>query len=563
MLLQARLGEIDSSGARVETVTEAQITDLVGTDGGTTSIQKYTADGKLKVFISYSRRDMQFADRLVAALEIRGLNVLIDRRDLPLLEDWERELIGFVRQSDTVVFVVSPHSIASRVCTWEIEQVRLHSKRLAPVVIAEIQGVEVPPEISRISYLFFTDDRLFEQRADELAQALNTDVRWLKEHTRLGEIARRWEEHSGPEDELIRGRDLDDADAWAARRPRDAPIVTPLQQRFLAASRKAQSERLERERRTVARTRRLQRIAAWTLSSIAILVTIVLVGALWQARENEKRQARVLTSLAQKAIDGSYYERAMRIALLGLPLVGKAPWLPGWSTPEISGLEAKLSGAAQLSPLQFELTGHGGVVWSVGFDPSGTRIATASGDKALRIWDATSGALVRTLTGHTEMVRAAVFSPDGTRIVTASNDNSARVWDAASGAELLRLTGHTGWVRAVAFSPDGTRIVTGSQDNTARVWDAKSGMQLLKLEGHDRPISAVAFSPDGLQIATASEDSTARVWEAKSGAQLRKLAAHANWVCSLAFSPDGARLATGSYDNTARIFDSEFGRSTP
>ena len=185
---------------------------------------------------------------------------------------------------------------------------------------------------------------------------------WLKEHTRLGETARRWEEHSRPEDELIRGRDLDDADAWAARRPRDAPIVTPLQQRFLAASRKAQSERLEKERRTAARTRRLQRIAAWTLSSIAILVTIVLVGSLWQARENEKRQARVLTSLAQKAIDGSYYKRAMRIALLGLPLLGKAPWLPGWSTPEINGLEAKLSGAAQLSPLQFDLTGHGGVV---------------------------------------------------------------------------------------------------------------------------------------------------------------------------------------------------------
>ena len=308
-------------------MTEVQITDLIRINGGTTSGQKYSADGnanKLKVFISYSRRDMQFSDRLVTALETRGLNVLIDRRDLPLLEDWERELIGFIRQSDTVVFVVSPHSIASKVCAREIEQVRLHSKRLSPVVIAEMQGVEVPPEISRINYLFFTDDRLFEERADELARALNTDVNWLKEHTRLGEIARRWEEHFGPEDELIRGRDLDDADAWAARRPRDAPIVTPVQQRFLAASRKAQSQRLEKERRTVARTRRLQRVAAWTLSSIAILVTIVLVGALWQARENEKRQARVLTSLAQKAIDGSYYERAIRIALLGLPLLGKA-----------------------------------------------------------------------------------------------------------------------------------------------------------------------------------------------------------------------------------------------
>ena len=107
------MGEIDSSGAKVEAVTEAQITDLIGIKGGATSGQKCSADGNadnFKVFISYSRRDMQFSDRLVTALETRGLNVLIDRRDLPLLEDWQRELIGFIRQSDTVVL---SHSVTT------------------------------------------------------------------------------------------------------------------------------------------------------------------------------------------------------------------------------------------------------------------------------------------------------------------------------------------------------------------------------------------------------------------------------------------------------------------
>src|SRR5262245_59383688 len=92
---------------------------------------------RLKVFISYSRKDTAFADRLVPALEARGFSVLIDRRDLPKLADWERELLGFIRQADTVVFIVSPHSISSKVCAWEIEQVRAHAKRLAPVVIAD------------------------------------------------------------------------------------------------------------------------------------------------------------------------------------------------------------------------------------------------------------------------------------------------------------------------------------------------------------------------------------------------------------------------------------------
>ena len=291
----------------------------------------------LKVFISYSRRDIMFADGLVAALEARGFDVLIDRRDLPALEDWERELGGFIRQCDTVVFIVSQNSISSKVCGWEIEQVRAYAKRLAPVVIVDIQGAEVPPEISRINYLFFTDESLFEQRADELARALNTDVAWLKDHTRLAELARRWFEHGKPDDLMIRGNDLDAATGWAARRPREAPVVTPLQLEFLAASRAAQTERLRKEQDAVARTQRFQRRAAWGLTGVGLLVLVMLVGTLWQARENAKRQAKVLTSVAQKAIDGAYYERAMRIALSGLPYPGQEFCCRGGRSPKLEG----------------------------------------------------------------------------------------------------------------------------------------------------------------------------------------------------------------------------------
>jgi hypothetical protein len=62
----------------------------------------------LKIFVSYSRRDHVFADRLAAALMERGFQVLIDRQDLSNLENWERELLGFIRQADTVIFIVSP-----------------------------------------------------------------------------------------------------------------------------------------------------------------------------------------------------------------------------------------------------------------------------------------------------------------------------------------------------------------------------------------------------------------------------------------------------------------------
>src|SRR5690349_19961556 len=113
---------------------------------------------RLKVFVSYSRRDRAFADRLVDALKARGFEVRIDRQDLPKLEDSERDLLGFIREADTVIFIASSHSLASKVVAWEVEQERAHIKRLTPVVIADVDRVPISAEIARINYLHFTDE---------------------------------------------------------------------------------------------------------------------------------------------------------------------------------------------------------------------------------------------------------------------------------------------------------------------------------------------------------------------------------------------------------------------
>src|SRR5215813_13852074 len=89
--------------------------------------------GKLRVFISYSRDDLRFADQLNAALDICGFECVIDRQGISGGEDWKRRLGNLISEADTVVFVLSPTSARSEICAWEVEEVEeaaRHGKRI-------------------------------------------------------------------------------------------------------------------------------------------------------------------------------------------------------------------------------------------------------------------------------------------------------------------------------------------------------------------------------------------------------------------------------------------------
>ncbi len=203
--------------------------------------------------------------------------------------------------------------------------------------------------------------------------------------------------------------------------------------------------------------------------------------------------------------------------------------------------------------------GHTSIITGVAWSPDAKRIASASQDKTVQVWDATTGDNVLTYRGHTSIVTAVAWSPDGVHIASASQDGAVQLWNATTGAYMFTYRGHTGTVTALAWSPDGTRIAFSSWDKTVQVWDATTGKRLLTYRGHTSIVTAVAWSPDGLHIASASDDHTVQVWDAATGIHVYTYHGHAGPVNAVAWSPDSKRIASGSDDHQVQIWNATTG----
>src|SRR3989442_25143 len=114
------------------------------------------------------------------------------------------------------------------------------------------------------------------------------------------------------------------------------------------------------------------------------------------------------------------------------------------------------------------------------------------------------GTMLYTYRGHVNAISGLAWSPDGTRIASASYDKTVQVWDVATGKGLVTYRQHSNLVTAVAWSPDGTRIASASYDKTVQVWDATMGKRLLTYYGHTYAVTALSWTPDNHHLVSAS-----------------------------------------------------------
>lgn len=411
---------------------------------------------------------------------------------------------------------------------------------------------------------------------DVLANWLNDERHHLKQADELERGCAAWYSSGKSPDWLLTGTRLADAEALVARR-QFAARLQPTRD-FLTASRVAENQHLlaeqqhreaevrnalERAQHAQERQQTAERHAAilrkrsrvlhavLTATAFVAVIALGLLGWAVHSRQEVRQQARVATAerIAGEALAMLNRDRPGGDVRAIQEMLAANSLAPDSTADDAVAAALKLSWASKvISPA--------GLTETAAYSSDGRKVVSAGFDRALRVWDADSGAQIgQPMTGHTATITSVAFSPDGHRIVSASTDGGVRVWDVDNsrqlGEPLVAATGSgsPGPVWSVAYSPDGRLIIAGYGDGGVRFWDARRLVpDRPPLTGHTDAVYSVAISPDGALLASGGRDGTVRLWDTRTGDPIgAPMKAGDDSILVVAFSPDSRRIAVGGF----------------
>jgi WD40 repeat protein len=537
-----------------------------------------------KVFISYSRKDKAFVQKLNDALDNAGVHAWVDWEGIELASDWMATITAAIQGGDAFLFVISPDSLKSKVCADELELGLKLNKKLIPILYREPEKDSAMHEkLAATNWVYLRDQDGFDETIPKLVQSINTDLEWVRQHTRLLERSIEWEKKGKNSSYLLTGSDLQEAEQWmseAATKPNRQ--VVPLQAEYIHESR-------------VIATRRQRSLLIGV--SLALVISIVAsIFAVMQSIEATKQRsiadenaliakANEATAVAnehvaatQKAIaeenqkeaeEKTILANAQRSAALAQIYQGRPGELDtsillaldSYQRNKSFLAEDLIRADASLMPMPVAQMKQDGTISNIEWSPDYKYFVTGnksdpSNKEAVNeacVWTASDGTKVYCIQ-HGDDINDALFSPDGKYLITGSADKTLRISNAADGSLVKKFNFEDAILDLDVYQ---NYLAVARDEKTLTVIDLAHLDNAATVKNFDRNIGAstVKFSPNGQYLAFGTKSGKVLIWRVGPNSRLiydGPTHPNSNYAV-LAFSSDSSWLLTGGGDSYARL----------
>jgi len=541
-----------------------------------------------KLFVSYSRKDTDAAKKIVEALQGLNHDIWVDWEDISPAADWMDRILRGIEGVDAFIFLTSPDSIKSEVCKVEVTHAAKNNKRIIPVVVRQVNPNDAIDIIRNLNFIFLRAEDKFKDGIDKIQTAIELDIAWLEEHSRLQSRALEW--HRKKENSLLlRGRDLREARSAIAKSEAEKKDPQPSQLQKTYAD---HSARNERRNLVITAIASIAILALATLSYIAVYQwnrasrnaeealknQKVAEGYAAQADANareaqanerkaqanakkavrERQAADKARKRAEESKDLASAQRSAARAQIyqfrpGELYTSSLLAIASWQIAPSDEAEEILRENVSLLPIPVRQMTHVGKINSIEFNAQGNIFASAGADGAVCAWQVSDGKNLFCREGSGSMNDAA-FHPKQNILVAGDSDGGVLIINADNG-EVENKIEFSAPVQDVAFRPDGAFFAVTRADGKITLVDmrtrAKAGIDL---EAQGRADFA-AFNAKGTQIAIGSRDGVISIWDLTTNAEPFETRKHRGEITALAFSPNGRYIITGGADGAAVAID--------
>ncbi len=408
-------------------------------------------DDPTAVFVSYSRRDSVFVETVTARLESLGLDVWLDRDDIPPSAKWRDEIQDGIERCDALILIVTPDSARSDEVGKEVVRADQLGKRIVPVQHRQVDPKSTQAAVRDRNWVDWLTDDQADEALGKIDQSLKVDPDWTKEHTRLNGLALAWDRHRGDKSRLLTGAALSAAEeALSKPRQREQPQVTELMREFVTQS------------RTVA-TRRQRRLVITSLTvavvSISLAIAAVLLGLEAERQRQEavrQRDAATSTALASQSENRLAVEPDLS-ALVALEAYRTAD--------TVDALGSLLRVNDNVTTFIDRFAAHPITISTIAVREEAGRVATADIGGGVVLWDLAEDGSAQRRSQSIDVragVTALAFDATGEQLTIAYDDgdeiDGVEIWRVPSDSTMPaeRMDDIPAPVGIAALSPDGT-----------------------------------------------------------------------------------------------------------